>query len=786
MPKQRVSRKNQLHILFPIAGLNRSGAYRQQPPYSSADMMNVRGTATLEGRERGGSRPGLVYSHIDDIGGEVRMLSLMTLALSDGFTTWSDTFAGTSLAEAWTQADWAEAVPLILPSSLAAIDTDTAEGEVVLDALTIDTAQDYTVEIFLSPWGGEWHGDYRLYLRLDNAAPAYATEGVLVELVATGDTGAYTASLKSYTGEAETETDTADDTISSVYPGWLSAVVSGNDVTVYWCGTQILSGTVDAHAGSRVGFGMECTVDGGICMANVFRVQYYSSGTVPITRSMLIASADGDLFTEGPYGRMTVVASDLSVRDDVPVMAVQSGQDLFIADYGDLRTTGTDGVIAAAPNDNRLSAAGVANWTAINIDSHSDVVVVSNGTGSVADGTYGISATAAGYLTLDENIGAGTCAYRIERVPKVYDPSAGTFVIYEATTGQVPTGCPLVTRYLDRIVLAGAEIAPHAWYMSRQSGEYDFDYSQEDSQRAIAGTASEAGVPGDPVTALVAHSDDYLIFGCKTSIWRMAGDPAFGGSLDALSRTVGIIGPTAWCLGPTGELVFLSLNGLYILQPGGNSYPVPVSDSVLPTEFKNLNADTLTISLEYDVQDRGVHIFLTPDSSNERTHWWFDWDNKTYWPLTLASDHEPTATCAMQATAIEESGAVLGCRDGKLRRFSELAGNDCGTSFTSYIVIGPIPLAQDAFVGTVLAMDAVLAEDSSDVTWSLHPSLTFEGSISVSSSDTGTWSEGLNATNRPACRGQACTLKVTGISGKRWAFEQAVAFVKDAGRRRIS
>jgi len=777
-----MAKKRELHVPFPLAGLNRSGAYRQQPPYSSPDMLNVRGAAALERRERGGSRPGLVYSHDDDIGSNVRMLTTMTLALGDSFTIWSDTFGGSSLASAWTQAPWASAVPSVLPSSLVSVDYTTSEGEVVADALTIDTSQPYTVEMFLAPWAGAWHGAYRLYLRLDDTTPAYATDGVFIELVATGSTGAYTASLKSYTGSAETVVATADSTLSVVYPGWLSATVSGTTVTVYWCGTQILTGTVDAHAGTRVGFGMNCTVAAGLCLCNVFRVQYYSTGSVPALRTQLIASAGGDLYKEGPYGQLSVISSNLTVRSDVPLMAAQSGQKLYIADYGDLRDTGTDGTVSGSDLDD----GGGQDWTTLGIDTDSDVCVISNVGGDTVAGTYGIASVAVGALTLSSAPGDGTCSYRIERAPKVYDPSTDTIAIHSATAGkgQVPTGCPLVSRCFGRIFYSGAEIAPHAWYASRQNDEDDFDYSQTDSQRAIAGTASDTGVPGDPIIAQITHSDDYLIFGCRDSLWRMAGDPAFGGALDAISRTVGIIGQNAWCMGPTGELILLSLNGLYAIAPGGNSYPIPLSEEPLPTELRNIDPNTYAISLEYDVPDRGVHIYLTPESSNTRIHFWFDWDSKTFWPLTLTANHEPTATCAMQGTAIEDSGVILGCRDGRLRRFSNLAGNDCGTAFSSYVVIGPIPLAKDSYVGSVVSMEAVLAENSGNVTWTLHPALTYELAVSASASDTGTWVAGLNDTNHPACRGQACTLKLTGASHTRWAYEHTLITTKEAGRRR--
>ncbi len=781
-------KKRDLHVMFPIAGLNRSGPYRQQAPYSTVDALNVRGTATFEGRERGGSRPGLAYSFIDDLGGSVRMLFPMNLALGDGFTSWSDTFSGLSLAAAWAQASWASDVPSILSTQLAAVDTSTSEGEVVLDALTIDTSQNYSVEMFISPWSGEFHGDYRLYLRLDDTTPAYATDGVFIELVMTGSEGAYTATLKSYTSSAETVTDSDSGTLGSAAPGWLTATVVGNVVTVWWSGTQILTGTVDAHSGSRVGFGMECTEDDGLCLTNTFRVQYYSTGEVPALRSVLIASAVGNLFVEGPTGRITVVTSDLTVRDDVKLRAAQIGQDLYVADYGDLRDTGTDGTMSGAVLDD----AGGQDWTTLGIDTDSDVCVLSNSTPSSVNGTYAITPPvhASNGITLSPDPGDGICSYRIERGPKIYDTSAGTISLFIADSGkgQVPTGCPLISRWLDRCVVSGAEIAPHAFYMSRATDEFDWDYSQTDSQKAVAGTASDGGIPGDPIVAHIPHSDDYFIFGCLNSLWRMAGDPAFGGSLDAISRAVGVAGPDAWCIGPSGELIFLSQSGLYAIHPGAGekSYPIPLSERSLPAELKAIDTNVLNVQLEYDVEDRGVHIFLTPDSSNTRVHWWFDFDAKAFWPETYASDHEPTATCTLNATAIEESGVVLGCRDGKIRRFSRLAGNDTGTAFSSYVIIGPIPLAPDSLVGRLLAMNAVLAADSSNVDWALQPALTFEGCASASSSDTGSWSGGLNATDRPTARGQAVSLKLTGAEDDRWAMEQVVMKSSLAGKRRIS
>jgi len=752
--------------------------------------MNVRALGPLEGRERGGSRPGLVESHITDIGSNVRFLYPMVLALGDNFSAYSDNFAGTSMAAAWTAATWTgtPALPAIYPGTLASVDFTLNEGEATLDTLAIDTSEDYTVEMLIVPSGGAYHGDYRIYLRMDNTTPDYTDEGVLVEMVMTGSGGTWTGTVTSYTSGSDTEVDTDTGTLSpaAAKPAWLSVVVSADVITVYWDGIEILTGSADPHAGlTKVGFGLECTVTGGVCLISTFRVQYYSTSTLDGSRVMLVASADGDLHREEFYGALTpaAVGTALDVRDDTLLTAAQNGQKLYIADYGDLRDTGTDGVVTGAVLDD---AAG-QGWDALNIETDNDVCVISNSQGGTVDGTYKIvSVHDTDGITLDSSPGNGTCAYRIERGPKVYDPSADTLTLHTASDGQVPTGCPLVVNYLDRVVLAGADIAPHVWYMSRKSDPDDWDYAQSDSNAAVAGTSTTAGMPGNAITALAVYSDDYLIIGCRDSLWRMRGDPGYGGVLDLLSNAVGILGANAWCAGPEGELVFLSSSGLYALAPGGNSAPIPLSVDVLPEEFNGIDPLTTTVSLEYDSVDRGIHIFLSPDSSNQRVHWWFDWGRKTFWPLTIESDYEPLCTCRLMSTAVEDSGVILGCRDGILRRFSGLAEADCGTTFTSYVNIGPVALAADGMFGSVLVMQATMASGSGDVTWSTHPATTFEETNTIGSVATGTWSEGLNASDYRAGRGQAFMLKITESSGRAWALENIVIDVVDSGRRRLA
>jgi len=789
-----VSKKKRLRVPFPLGGLDRKASYRQQKPYTTPDCSNVRPGGTIEGRDRGGSRPGLMKSHQDDLGSNIRMLEPMVLAPGDSFTAWSDTFGGTALNDVWTQASWATDTLSILPSAMVSIDTSVADGAVVRDTLPIDVASAYTAEALLIPWEGAFHGTYDIYIRLDDTTPAWQTDGIRIRVTMTGSGGVYTGTATSYVGgvldataglTAGVATMTGGTLAGSVArPVWLVAQVTTDTVVVFLDGTQIMSQAFDgAQNGTGVGLGMECTVAGGLNLCNVFRVQYYSTGSVDSLRTQLIASAGGSIYKETRYGRMTVLSTSLTVRDDVPLIGAEHGQLLYIADYGDLRATADDGVISGAT----LDSATYADWTTLGILTNDDVCVISNGTGAVADQTYKIQSVAAGAVTLTASPGDGNCSFRIERAPKVYNPVGDTLAIMTATAGQVPTGNPLACRYLGRIVLAGAEIAPHVWYMSKNEDPLDWDYTDTTTSRAVAGTAADAGLLGEAITALAPHSDDYLVIGCRNSIWRMRGDPAFGGTLDALSRTVGIIGQKAWCFGPGGELVFLSLDGIYILPAGGESKPISMSRELLPQELLNFNPNTTTVGMAYDVNSRGVHIFLTQVSSDTRTHWWMDWETKTFWPLTVATNYEPTAIAALQATAIEDMGVILGGRDGYLRRFSDLAETDDGTAFTTYVDIGPVPLAPDGQFGVLRDMEAVIGENSANVYWEVFAGKTFEevAGEDLTSTDN-EWVAGLNAYIRTGGRGQAFKLRVTGTSGRKWVYEQVVATAREAGKRRIS
>ncbi|MCP4900041.1 MAG: hypothetical protein GY906_23985 [bacterium] len=782
-----MARKRDLQLGFPTGGLNKRAAYRQQRPFTTPDCLNVRPIGVIENRERGGSRPGLINSFQNAVPGSsaIRMLAPMTVALGDNFTAWTDQFRGSTLATSWATASWATGPVRIDATNAALAETADADAAVVTKALTIDSTESSVVEMFIAPYENSFHGKYQIFLRMDNSSPAIATEGVKVELITTGV--AYTGSLTSYIGGVPTVTAFTPGSLSSIRPGWLTVRVEGDNIWVYWNNTGVvINQAVSTHTGVRTGFGMECTVASKKCLADLFRVQYYSTVEATPSRSMLVASANGSISYENRYGFMTGLTLDLSVRDDVSLDASQGGQKLYIADYGDLRITQTDGIISGGGND-ELTATANPDWSTKGISVYDDVCVLSDCNPSSADGTYEISAVVAGKVTLATAPGAATsCTFRIERCPKIYDPSTRLLTRLIATEGQVPTGCPLAIVHLNRLFLGGAEIAPYAWYAARWGTETDFDYSQTDSRTAVAGTTSNQGIPGSPLTAFIPHSADYLILGCRNELWVLRGDPAYDGSLMNLSRKIGVIGKGAWCATPTGETVFMSTDGVYVLPPSGQNKPVPLSRKTIPDELLQLDPTTTEVLLEYDVADRGVHIYIAGESYDSRLHWWLDWETKTFWPVSLQADHEPTETCVLQGAAVEDSGVVLGGRDGFLRVYHRLAENDAGSAVSSYVDLGPIALAKDSQLGVVDEMDAVIGEDGGNVAWSLKPALTWEAASSASAFKTGVWVPGLNGTVRPGGRGQCFTLRMAGVSSRKWTFETIKAKTKEAGRRRIA
>jgi len=657
----------------------------------------------------------------------------------------------------------------------------------------VDDTEPYTISLFIVPDKGQYAGHYRIFGGMDAGAtnPDYRIDGFVADLIMDDNTGNASGSLYTYIATAETKTDfidivTPDGEFATT--GKLSAVIDGTDIKVYW-GATLLVTKAFTPIGTRFGFGMECTEEGFLCLADRVRFEYIldASGSPEVNRTRMVASSGGRLYREANLGVMDQVTTGLTLASDLTIHAAERLQKLFIADYSNPRIKLDDGVGTTTA---LASAAAATNFTHLGIDLDSDVVVITAGTG-VTTGVYEISVVTATTITLATSAGTAYSAveFYIDRGAKIYDPVADTLVLWSANEGTVPPSCRLIALWRDRIVLSGAWTDPHNWFMARQGDPFDWDYAPAslDVGRAVAGNNTEAGRIGQPVTALMPFSDDLLLMSGESSLWVFRGDPAMEGRIDNLSHEIGVVSGRAWCRGPEGELIFLSRDGLYGLMPGANQFPQSISALRLPAELRDIDPAIYEVSLGFDVIARGVHIQLTPVNAREHVHWWVDWESKTFWPVDLQDDHEPLALHNYTSADQAETSVILACRDGYLRRYDNRNETDDGITIDSHIIYGPMQLGGTGLHSGMLSeMVATLAQGSGPVDWGIQTADSDEQAVSATQRPyDGTFTAGRNYTVRPRARGFSTALRLSnGASNRGWVVDNIVGVVSRSGRGR--
>lgn len=496
---------------------------------------------------------------------------------------------------------------------------------------------------------------------------------------------------------------------------------------------------------------------GNVGKAGGFLSNLASREVVTDTRSVLIVSSNGDLWHDDNTGdALAQTTHFVDLSSDKPLQTTEYLQKLYVADYGN---EDTDKPTIAKVYDPAFDT--LVEWFA-------DVFIGTTKGGTPPVFTDGIV---------------------VPGGPEDEGEPLGT----------VELGCRLIASWNERIVLARPDSAPHAWFMSRQEHPNNWDYSgeidrraeggtggAEDPAAAVASTTSSLGSIGFPITALAPHSDDYLILGALGSLWMMRGDPGYGGQIINLSRDIGILSASAWAYSPSSELIFLSQDGLYLLAPGGGGFPVSVSRERLPQELNGLNPAQVQAHLEYDVADRGIHIFLV-DSGGGQQHWWFDWETKSFWPVNLPEGLLPERiSYYQQAFGGDKTGVLLGSRDGYVRRFDPVASTDDGVAFGSFVMYGPIRLAQGtARDGMLQQLVGIVAQGSGDVKWSVHVGPSPEAAANATAFKSGVWESGYNPPVYVRARGNAMFLKLSG-TGAPWSIEEVSIVSLALGKQRIA
>jgi hypothetical protein len=807
MPERKL-----LDLVFPTGGINKVVSYSNQRPYTTPDCQNVRPTCVIKNRERGGTRQGLGKFTGTQFGSgnPIRLLTEFTAVKSDGLTYDSDYFDGSTLGSDWTTASWIGTPPAIYDELSGASSTSGEVGAVYKTLTNLDTSKEYVVEIYIEPYMGVHCGTYYLFSRMNNSTPDASTDGCTAVFTMNDAVGTYSGYLNTKYSGIATNYNFTGGTDGVSMPGLLQMFISANNVTVKWRGTTILnSQAIGAHAGKyRVGFGMNCTVAGGISLVGMFRAQYYTTSFLSETRDILCVSSNGSFYTDTFMGTFAAVTSSCTLSSAKNLQAVGRYQKLYIADHDEPRTEQTNGTTDAAGT--ALDSASVSDWTTLGILAADDVVVITSGT-NVTAGTYAISTVSAGTITLSTSAGANGSSinFGIYRAPKIYNPATGTLTKWTATAGKgsVPSGSEIICLYRDRMVLA----KDHIWYMSKSGDPLDWNYgaAATDTTRAVSGQSSDAGILGQPIKALIPHMDDYLIVGCENSLWVIRGDPVYGGQQDTVSSTIGIVDKDSWCKGPQSEIIFLSKYGVYVLSPGYQQSPIALSPEILPDDLINIDPKMFQISMSFDFDTNGVNINLTSKTSGNIYHWYIDWSEKSFWKDSYPRVQQPMRVLQYSGRDKKDACVMFGCIDGYLRYHDNSFDTDDGTSISSYVYYGPIKFGKDNFsLGMVAELTATLAKLSGSIKWKAitansnedllrDPTTLLSGTSNLIS---GTWANvlisgvsggktyysGAAKRNYPRRSGCSMIIRLSNNDNRAWAIENMTAVVERRGKKRIA
>ena len=278
---------------------------------------------------------------------------------------------------------------------------------------------------------------------------------------------------------------------------------------------------------------------------------------------------------------------------------------------------------------------------------------------------------------------------------KVLDWASTTVSSLTATAGAFLTKCRLVCIWRDRLILAAPDGDEQNFIMSRVGTHTDFDISLRDPAAAFSGNASTAGRIGDPIIALIPASDDLLYIATDHQIWVVRGDPADGGSIDALSD-ISILGPNAWCKDANGTVYLISTSGLYRIPGGG--HPEPLTHDKWNEIFRTINrAENYVAMASY--QDRqGMFIFISPIDGSFGTHLWWDSRLESLWPLLFAVGIGPVSAMVYDGDDPADRQLMMGGWFGDVFRMTEIALTDDGAGVTSYAYLGPYTPGDDTEV----------------------------------------------------------------------------------------
>lgn len=364
------------------------------------------------------------------------------------------------------------------------------------------------------------------------------------------------------------------------------------------------------------------------------------------------------------------------------------------------------------------------------------------------------------------------------------------------TAGTLPSGARLVALYRGALYLARFSGDPKAWSKSRTLDPLDWDVNAEPlATSAYDHTVGQIGKPEDDITALIPHLDDFLIFGCGTSLWYMEGDPGFRGQIINLSRQTGIVGARAFAWDSDDRLYFLGQAGLYGIKsmPGR---PQPISSKKLKTLLDRVDLDNTLVQMGYNDFRKEIHIYLTPVDESAGVHAVYDVEADAFWLDDFPARFGPTAVMSVTGVIDQRRNVLMGGWDGYLRWLDDQQFDDDGDAITAYFDSAPLQPFGNQVESRAMELQGELYDESGEVTWEWYTADSADEvrRLSGSPADTGTWGGNDSAGNPDAGfqepvglseRGGAHKLRLSQTSAAAgFSLEAMTAVLEPSSRRR--
>ena len=440
-----------------------------------------------------------------------------------------------------------------------------------------------------------------------------------------------------------------------------------------------------------------------------------------ITYKKLVACGNGEVWYEVSAGEMTELAAangDIDTTDQLNMFEayqkvfIVNGTNLKVADFINTKLTIT--ALTTAPTRGSIITQGTSNAT-----------MVVDFVNTAKTEIYGYT-TSSTFVTTGGYTLSGGDMDPATRVPSAVTSSPHWYdwtVYPDGASGTMPTQAYLGCLYRGRLVLSGNADYPHQWYTSKTADPFNWLYATTDPLSAVAGNNADAGEIGDIIRALVPYKDEYLFFGCASSLWVLTGDPAGGGIISEVDLTVGMFGANSWCFDGEGNLYFWGTGGIY-KTPIGFRTVENLTEISLPNLLadEDVNSSTHRITMGYDIKRHGIVIAITKLSDGSNSNYWYDLKLKAFFPETYPNQCGPYSQYYYAANDNDNADLLIGCKDGYIRKFNDNKDDDIGnsdTAISSYAVWPLQHLAEDNDKeGKLTSLTIELAGGATDGTFS--------------------------------------------------------------------